>query len=504
MSINISSEAACRKAYLNYHCYGNTMGIKPEEMGQITQAWADRIDSWQDTVSDDVIEYEFDDTDFEKYHKDDFKKYNDNGTEAAKEATGHNGNTAGQIARGSVDLVGGAAGALGTTICKDTAVKASDAITEAAGKGTTGDIVSDAYHTVAEKAADKAGGATTEAGEAAAKKAGDKVSDAGSDMFWIATATLAAAQATAYLAKKPNKEAKEACDVLQNEMTGAQASLDNSQNEMFKIAEKIINLSDTANKVTEEANSNIEDIKTEHDQYIKTLEALKTKAESGEKLTESEKALYSELTSLASETSTLIDDESSGAQSVVTKSQSSIGDFQQDYDLVAQNVGEIQGLTDYAASFDTTTQTMCYVEGAGQALNAYSGGKAALKATKFALSGGLTTAWAWGFVALGAYGAAVSGIGALEQTQMASEVGTEINMREATQELNDETGDMYLEEIDGYDGIVASLEEDMIIEIPDNTDAPEDLTLNVLDNQSPTAITTNPYLNKTKKEEENA
>ena len=51
MSININSEAACRKAYLNYHCYGNSMNISADEMGEITKKWESKLNSWQATVS---------------------------------------------------------------------------------------------------------------------------------------------------------------------------------------------------------------------------------------------------------------------------------------------------------------------------------------------------------------------------------------------------------------------------------------------------------------------
>ena len=86
MAININSEAFCRKAYLNYHCYGNTMGISAEDMGKITQAWSDRLSSWQATVSSDENEYEFDDSEYAKYKSE--------GEQAGKEATGHDGSTA--------------------------------------------------------------------------------------------------------------------------------------------------------------------------------------------------------------------------------------------------------------------------------------------------------------------------------------------------------------------------------------------------------------------------
>ena len=59
---HINSESWCRKAYLNYHCYDNTMGLSPADMGEITQTWSHRLTSWQNSVSSDETEYDFDDT----------------------------------------------------------------------------------------------------------------------------------------------------------------------------------------------------------------------------------------------------------------------------------------------------------------------------------------------------------------------------------------------------------------------------------------------------------
>ena len=73
MSININSEAWCRKAYLNYHCYGNSMNISADEMGEITKKWESKLNSWQATVSNDENQYEFDDSDYSSY-KDNGKK----------------------------------------------------------------------------------------------------------------------------------------------------------------------------------------------------------------------------------------------------------------------------------------------------------------------------------------------------------------------------------------------------------------------------------------------
>lgn len=60
----------------------------------------------------------------------------------------------------------------------------------------------------------------------------------------------------------------------------------------------------------------------------------------------------------------------------------------------------------------------------------HPGTKAGLQAGKFAASGGIFTAWAWGFAAMGAAGAVQSGIGATQQFQWAGDVGTEIDMRQ--------------------------------------------------------------------------
>ena len=49
--ININSEASCRRAYINYHCYENSMGVTMREMAQIEQRWQNRLASWQNSVS---------------------------------------------------------------------------------------------------------------------------------------------------------------------------------------------------------------------------------------------------------------------------------------------------------------------------------------------------------------------------------------------------------------------------------------------------------------------
>ena len=120
---------------------------------------------------------------------------------------------------------------------------------------------------------------------------------------------------------------------------------------------------------------------------------------------------------------------------------------------------------------------MCYVEAGAQTLNVATGTKAAVQATKVAISGSWAfgaTAWAWAFAAMGTAGAAMSGVGAAQQFKWAGEVGTEIEMRRNTQNLNAETSDIYDERIDDYEGYVETVD-DLELAIPDDMEAPEEV-----------------------------
>ena len=434
MSININSESYCRKVYLDYHCYGNTLGTTSTEMGEIVEAWKDRLPSWQNTVTSDENEYEFDDSEFENSKA--------AGKQAGIEATdGYDGKKhGGGIAAGCVMSAGSAVGA-------GFAAVGSEAVGKLAGEKAT--------KIVGEKAAEKAGGEVT-------KKAGAKLS------AYVA-ATLAIINATRYLAAKPNKEGKEACDAMQNEMLNAQGAATDAQSEMEAMGEELITLSDEANEYNEEANEQIEEQKSEYDMYMQSIEALKAKVESGEPLTEDEKALYSELVKLASESGVTIQETTEETGETVEDIYSDMGSYQEGYDYAAETIGEIEGLTDYAESFDKTTQTMCYVEGASQTLNAASGASAAAR-----LFAGPWWNWIIAGLSLGA--SAASGVGAAEQFKWAGEVGTEIDMRESTQDLNAETSDMYSQEIDNYDGWMTGVE-DLELEIPDEIEPPEETAL---------------------------
>lgn len=443
MSININSEASCRKAYLNYHCYGNSMGVSASEMGQITEVWKDKLSSWQGTVSNDENEYEFDDSEF--------KASRNAGKEQAKEHTGYECGKGNIVTRGVTDGIAGVGGALlGTKVAK----KLLSETVKDAGGAIGGTI----------------GGAFAKKGsKEAAKEAGKK--GAGT---WIIAAPLALATGIRYQADKPNKEQKGACDELLNEMGNQQANLMAAQEDMEAMSEEIITLSDEANEMNEDANEQIKEEKSEYDMYMATYETLKAKAESGQALTETEKAMYEEVVELLGEAGSRVAETQEETGEGVTELYDDMATYQEGYDYAADTMATAEGITDFAESFDETTQTMCYVEMAAQGLNAYSGGKAAVDAFKAAQAPFMW--WAYGFAAMGATGAAMSTAGALEQEQWAREVGGEIAAREATQDFNAETMDFYTEEIDAYDGMLTGVEE-LELEIPEDIEAPEDTAL---------------------------
>ncbi|MCM1003013.1 MAG: YkyA family protein [Candidatus Gastranaerophilales bacterium] len=444
MSININSEAWCRKAYLNYHCYGNSMNISADEMGEITKAWSSKLTSWQATVSNDENQYEFDDSDY--------SSYKDNGKKAAQDQTGYENSTgdkAKQISRTTGDMAFAAGSAtLGIVSAAKSGINIGKNIA-AIGKFGKGGTALTKNVGSATKAAN--------AGNGAAKTCA------------IVGASLAIATATMYRVMKPNKTQKEACDELQNVMANNQAALSETQADMENMANEIIDLSDQANEANEEANDNIEEQKTEYDMYKASYEALKAKAESGEPLTEEEKALYQELIKYMTETGENITETQENTTDVVGNLYDDIGTYQEGYDYAAETMGEVEGSTDYAASVDATTRDQCYTEAVSQGLNAVGG---AVSGAQLLGSG----PWFWALGAASIAAGISSGFASAEQISMAGEVGTEIDMRKDTQNFNTETMDMYDEEIDAYDGFMTGVE-DLELEIPDDVAAPEDTAL---------------------------
>ena len=445
LSRALGSQSYAFKCWENYYYGNNTMGIDAKSMGQIKQTYKSELANWQANALNDENAYEIPDDDFSKSYED--------GKNTAKEDTGFDGKKGGMIARGAGDATLAATGAVGAQVTKSVVTKA------------------------AEKALSKTAETVTVKGVEMSSK--EVAKGMGKFAGFTVGCVVGLATGTAYMAKKPNKDEKEACDKLQDTMATSQAATAAAQEDMAAAGEEVMALSDEAAEYNEEANNQIEEQKTEYDMYMRTYTALKEKAESGEALTEEEKALYTEIVGLLTESGELMVETQDETSDTVSTIYDDMGGYQERYDYAAETVAEVQGVTDYAESFDTTTRTMCYVEGAAQTLNAASSAKSAWQAIAFATSGTWAfgaTAWAYAFGAMGAAGAVMSGIGAAEQFKWAGEVGTEIEARKVTQDLNAATNDVYETEVDNYGGWMSNVE-DLELQMPDQMEVPEDTAL---------------------------
>lgn len=431
-SFNLSkattSQAYAYKCWYNYNYGGNTMKISSKDMGEITQTWNGELKNWRATASNDENAYEIED--------DDYSTAKLNGKESAKDKTGYDGGKGGMIANSVGDAALSVAGAV------------------------TGKIVGNA----AGKALNSAGACVVNNGGKAAIQSGGKTVN----LSDIATVVMASAVAAKYYIAKPNKDQKEACDELQNTMQDAQASLAAAQDDMSSAGDEIVDLSDEAQAYNEDANDEIEDKKTEYDMYKASYDALIEKVNSGESLTEDEKALMQELVPMMQQLGVDIGDLSNETTDNVGEIYDEMGTYQDTYDNAASTMGEVEGVTDYAESFDGATRTSCYVEAGAQTVNATSAGLAAARLAGKAFVG-------WAFAAIGVAAAASSGVAAAQQFKWAGDVGTEIGLRKETQDLNSTTTDMYDENIDIYAGQMEGVE-DLELEIPEDMEDPEGMS----------------------------
>lgn len=469
-----SSQSYAYKCWYNYNYGGNTMKISAADMGELTQTWNSQLANWKVSAEKDVNKYEISD--------EDFSGAVNSGKNLGKEKTGYSGNTGGMKARAITEtLTSGAAAVVETAPV--IAKSVGNAVKKVAAKITGKKAAETAGKEVAKEAATTTTKEVTkEAGKEVGKKAGEKAATQGakeaskegakkaSISTW-ATAALSIATTTAYLAKKPNKEQKEACDELQNQMTDAQASLTLAQSDMDTYRGEIEEMSDQAQAYNEDANGEIEDKKTEFDMYKASYDALMAKVNSGEELTEDEKNLLKELVPLMQELGVGIGDTVDETGDAVGEIFGEMETYQDGYDNAAATMGEVQGLTDYAESFDSATKSMCYLEGIAQGLNAANG---ATSGAKLCATAGLNIGqWVMGGLAIAA-GATSGTVAVPQQLKWAGDVGTEIGLREAAQELNNTTIENYDESIDIYQGQMDTVG-DLELEVPEDTEAPENI-----------------------------
>ena len=283
---------------------------------------------------------------------------------------------------------------------------------------------------------------------------------------------MVAATSATYWIKRPNKEEIEAVNKLNEEMGVSQAELATQQNEMANAQQEIITKVGEAETANEEANTFIAEQEADQQFMLNTINSIKTKQESGVRLTESEKALYNESLKLLNESNVNQTTAGANAQDEVASLYGEIEGFQGTYDTAAQSIGEIQGLTDYAESIDEATAWSCGIEAAAQGINAASGLTNAMRAFQLAsCTGWLGIAYA-AAGAVAAAGGIASSAGAAEQVKGTTNAINEIQNRKNTQEINGLTHDIYTQEIDAFAGSLGYIE-DLDYEIPDVDDTSE-------------------------------
>ena len=335
MSINIQ-EALTSKSYA-YRCYydynnGNKMGISAEDYGRIIGKWGNStVLEWQKNMSKDENNYELTDERFDASEE--------KGKKKAENAAGYDGKTGGQIGA----AIGHGVGGLGTGLLGGT------------GLGTSlGTKLND-----------------TSFGKAIS---GKTQGNPNKNMGDIVTVVLALATAVTWWAKQPNKEAVEALKVLNDEeLPAAQAASQEAQAEMEEAAEKTQELAEEAQDKNDEGNENIAKEKTLNDTYKAEYEMLKAK----ENPTPEEKSRMNKLANLMNEKSDNVKSIEEDTSEEVGDLHEEIGEYQESYDEAGETIAEVNGVTEYAEGFDTTTKWTSMAEMIGQGLNALGAGIAA-------------------------------------------------------------------------------------------------------------------------------
>ena len=430
MSIRINSETDCILAYKN-HCNG-TVKLSDEELGQIYDKWQARIPAWNEMLSDENG-YEFDDSEFESFVN--------SGRLAAQEASGHDGKAGGVAARDGIEAAASVAGG----------------VVSVAGGGVGSAIANTGHLANQTKSIFKTG-------EKVAKNTGKAAG--GSNWLPYLAAAIAIATAASYRIDKPNKDEKAASDVYMNEVMGAQAAVYEQQEEMAYIEEQVISLGEEAEAYNEQANEQIITSKTQFDLYRLSYEALKVKIDNGQPLTESEAALFRELTAGLTTKGDEINSTSSETTDVVSQIYDDMGTYQDGLNYAAETFGEAQGLVEEALNLQKSTQNLCYVEAGSQGANAVS---AAITGSSL-MSGGWWN-WALAFATLGA--GVSSGFAAAEQKDWAGQVGVGITNSEATADISVAAVEDYSVKVENYDTMIEAVE-GLEMQIPDDLAVPED------------------------------
>lgn len=436
MAVKINSEASCRAAYIDYYTNADTK-VTEAEMRQIVRLYdvATR-QSWQAAfkrVSSDENKYEFDDDQFEDIRLESYKDTEDNYGEDVNVKAVKDRNTWDGIGTGIA--VGGATA--GIALGAGAAVNQFSCLANIGGKA--GKILSKLG-----KFAEKIG----------TKKAG-----------WIGFIASAISCITTFAIglnaknNKANKEEIKAVNDLYSEIETQNEVVADQEVELKTIRKNIEKASDKATDANNEANEEIQNKTTQHSGYTNTYKVLQAKIDSGQQLTSSEIQLYNGIVKIMQSSSTDIETCITKADGVLKENKGVIEGFESDFDVVAENIASIQGITDYAAQIDEATQKSCETQAKIQKIASFSGYTAVAGMAISTATCAAQVGWPLGLLVI-AGGAALTflavkgaiwlGKSAKEQAQFAMEATNEVVLRKEVEVANTKAAENLEEGIDSY------------------------------------------------------
>ena len=226
---------------------------------------------------------------------------------------------------------------------------------------------------------------------------------------------------------------------------------------------------------TEDTNDAIADVKANIDVQADVRRNIMNKQARGIALEESDKEQLKETADIMNAGKGEIDGLQEDNQGFVGNATDEMEGLQGDFDASAEAMANTQAITDFSGGYDTQTRTMCYVSAGAQGLTGVETGIAAAK-----LLGKGPLGWIFG--AIGVATAGVLGVEAGRQYKMAGDADSEIDTREYTEDINNETRALYDESLEDYTGYIeiATTQEVKLPEevIPEDVD-PEKNPINV-------------------------
>ena len=412
----LSSPTRARAIWLEYRS-GNTQGLTEYDINQIETRWAMFVPSWEDDSSIDYNAYVIGDDNYDALVE---ESSNDSG-----EQTGLDNVKANKTGRW-VNTGATAGLSVGSGVC---ALAAKD--------GTMG---------MFEMAESQSG-----LGECASQNT----------MAYVAIG-LAVANVAKYYLTKPNEQAHDACVEMQEHIATGQEATNTAADTMLKNEQSAIALSDEATYLNESTNSVFVVEKTEFDFFASSLDNLQKKAETDGGLDSDEMTLYNTLAVDADATYEVVNTMAEDTQASVEELYTQMEGYQQEFDDAAGTIADLQGMTEYVASFDESTVKTCKWETIGQYTNA---GSATIAAGKLMATG---MWWNYAVAAVG-FGAAVGSMfAANEQSNMKLDVERSVNMRKAAEQTGTSALATYDSTITGYGSALNNVE-NLEMLIPEDT-----------------------------------